>query len=360
MIPCDGIQHRFDRVPLRKIVNWILVEASAVVRPAKPWGMPTHLQIEPANRCNLKCALCPVTKGMDRPSGVMEAELFRRIIDETGDYLFLILLWDWGEPFINPDIYEMISYAKDKRIQIITSSNGHFFADPEQAEKVVRSGLDTLIFAVDGITQETYERYRCNGKLETVFQGIRNVVEKKRILGSQTPLINLRFIVMEHNEHEIIEAKKLAQSLGVDVFTLRTMHSFERRIATGQKPSTSEFLPKNPQYRRFSQDASTGERIHRKRNPCKAIWNNSSIHWNGAICPCTFDADEKNVMGWLNKESFKEIWTGPNYRDFRRRFRENYREIDLCSECTNAYEGGTCSTEDIMEAYFFPGNSDGK
>lgn len=38
----------------------------------------------------------------------MTMDLFQRIIDELGDFLFLILLWDWGEPFLNPHIYDMI------------------------------------------------------------------------------------------------------------------------------------------------------------------------------------------------------------------------------------------------------------
>ena len=212
---CDRIRYRFDGVPLKKLLNWILVEASARVRAPQPWGFPTILQVEPTNRCNLRCTLCPVAEGLERPAGQMELELFKSLIDQVGEYVFLILLWEWGEPFINPRIYEMISYAKQRGIKLVTSTNGHLFARKENAEKVVRSGLDTLIFALDGISQETYERYRRDGQLETVLQGIRNVVEAKKALGSKTPLINLRFIVMQHNEHEVGKLHELAESLGV-------------------------------------------------------------------------------------------------------------------------------------------------
>lgn len=179
---------------MKKILNWLMVETAISLKARKAWGWPTHLQIEPTNHCNIACALCPVSKGLDRPSGHMRFKTFQRILDETGDYVFLLLLWGWGEPFMKPGVYEMIAYSKNKDVQIISSTNGHIFSKRKNAEKVVRSGLNSLIFAVDGITQQTYQCYRQGGNLEKVLEGIRNVVETKQRLGSKTPLINLRFI----------------------------------------------------------------------------------------------------------------------------------------------------------------------
>jgi len=209
-IECDRIPYHFHNVPLKKLLNWILVEISIYFKPEHPWGWPTHLQIEPTNRCNLRCALCPVTAGMDRPNGHMDLNVYKKIVDEIGDYVFLILLWDWGEPFLNPSIYEMISYAKQKGIKLVSSTNGHLFKDGEQAARLVASGLDSIIFAVDGISQETYELYRQGGSLESVLQGIRTVVARKRNLKSRTPLINLRFIVMKHR-HEFEHGRSFAR-----------------------------------------------------------------------------------------------------------------------------------------------------
>ena len=350
---CDGIPYRFASVPWRKLLNWLRVEASMHVRPETPWGLPTHVQLEPTNFCNLRCALCPVTTGMERPSGFLHFDLFRKIIDEIGDTVFLLQLWDWGEPFLHPDIYEMIAYARQKDLRIVSSTNGHVFADQENAVKVVRSGLDTLIVAVDGVTQETYEQYRRGGNLEQVLQGVREVIAQKRLLGSATPLVNLRFMVMKQNEHEIPAFKRLAKSLGVDVLTFRTICPLDAGKKQGRDRPDMDFLPDDTRYQRFRRDSATNERIRRKRNPCKTLWNNPVIHWNGAVCPCCFDADEKYALGSLAAESFREIWTGRGYRQFRRKFRDNYRNIDLCSECTYAFEGGTCSTEDTLEACFY-------
>ncbi len=345
---CDRIRYRFDGVPLKKLLNWILVEASARVRAPKPWGFPTILQVEPTNRCNLRCTLCPVAEGLERPAGQMELELFKSLIDQVGEYVFLILLWEWGEPFINPRIYEMISYAKQRGIKLVTSTNGHLFARKENAEKVVRSGLDTLIFALDGISQETYERYRRDGQLETVLQGIRNVVEAKKALGSKTPLINLRFIVMRHNEHEVEKLHELAESLGVDVLTLKTL--FPGHGTDPTKDSENEFIPRDPRYRRFRYREEDSSRIRVRRNPCRVLWISPAVHWNGVVCPCSFDVEEKYPFGDLKTSSFKDIWFGDALSGMRRRFRDDWDSIPLCSGCSYAYEGGDCSRDTIVEA----------
>jgi len=351
-IPCDGISYHFEGVPLRKILNWILVEASVFFRPERPWGGPTHLQIEGTNLCNLRCALCPVTTGMQRDSGYMEYGLFTKIVDETAGSVFLLLLWDWGEPFLHPRIFDMISHARQRGMRVVCSTNGHMLANDGYAERLIRSGLDTLIVAMDGVTQQTYEKYRCGGSLERVLEGVRALVEKKREMDSGKPLVNLRFIAMKHNEHEIPDFGRIAETLGVDAAAVRALCPFDN-IREREAGADEEFTPMNPSYQRFRQDAGTGRRIRRLRNPCKTPWNNPTVHWNGVVCPCTFDPHEKNSLGNLAHASMKEIWSGEKYRSFRRRFRRDYRDMAICRECTNAYAGGTCSTEDIIEVRFF-------
>lgn len=350
LIECDGITYEFRNVPLKKILNWILVETSILLKPAKPWGWPTHFQIEPTNLCNLRCTLCPVTEGMDRLSGHMDFDVFKKFIDEVGDYVFLIILWDWGEPFLNKSIYDMIKYAKKRSIKIVSSTNGHIFSTEDHAEKVVRSGLDSLIFALDGISQNTYEHYRKGGDINKILSGIKRVVATKRKLNSKKPFINLRFIVMEHNEYEIPKLKDFAKSLGVDALTLKTLNPHDEFIT---EEEARNFMPKSPVFQRFKYDPISHSRIRRKQNPCKALWNNPIIHWDGKVSPCTFDPNDAYTMGDMTKDNFYTIWRGTPYLQLRSQFHEDYKKIKQCSECTYAFKGGTLSKETVLPACFF-------
>ena len=356
LIECDSIPYQFDHVPLKKILNWIRVEASLLRKPEKPQGWPTHLQIEPTAFCNLRCALCPVTDGMTRPLGHMDFNIFKKLVDETGEYVFLMLLWDWGEPFLNPSIYEMIAYAKRKGIRVISSTNGHIFRNAREADRLIRSGLDTLIVAMDGVTQETYERYRQGGKLEKVLESLKTVIARKRALHSRTPLVNLRFIVMKHNEHEIPALKELAKSLGVDALTLKTLNPCANNTYREKEWTQREdqFLPSDFRYRRFEYGPD-GEPLRREDNACKNLWNEATIHWNGTVCPCTYDYDERYPLGDLSQNSFKEIWHGFAYQRMRRQFKTKPQALAFCRECSYAFRGGNCFDETMADAFFYRG-----
>jgi radical SAM protein with 4Fe4S-binding SPASM domain len=283
----------------------------------------------------------------------MARELFERLIDEVAPYVFLIILWDWGEPFLNPAVYDMIAYAKRRDIKLISSTNGHIFARGDHAERLVQSGLDSIIFSVDGVRQETYEAYREGGDLETVLAGVRKVVEAKRAHKSPTPQVDLRFIVMRHNEHEIPSLPAFAQSLGVDALTLRTLNTYDYVARCASEADGEALLPENAGYQPFRLDSRDQSRIRRPTNPCKALWNNPAIHADGQVCPCTFDPHGRYVLGDLNSSSFRDIWWGAAYRELRQRFRKDYQELGLCCECPCAFEGGSMGEERDVEVHFF-------
>jgi organic radical activating enzyme len=104
------------------------------------WGRPFMMMVEPTNFCNLKCPLCPSGNGeMTRERGNMGIDDFKRLIDDAGDYLVLLMLWNQGEPFINRDLLEMIRYARSKRIPTMTSTNGHYVRTTSCACSLVRT-----------------------------------------------------------------------------------------------------------------------------------------------------------------------------------------------------------------------------
>jgi radical SAM protein with 4Fe4S-binding SPASM domain len=349
----EGIPLLIENVPFRKLCNWFATGLATYVKPENPWGWPLQLQIEATNRCNLHCPLCPVTENLDRPNGNMDRGQFRKVIDEIGDNLFILYLWNWGEPFLNPAIYEMIAYARGKGIKVVTDTNGHLFGEREAADKLIQSGLDILSFSVDGITQQSYEAYRRGGDLETVLQGIRMIVARKRALKSPTPFLTLRFMVMRHNEHELPQLEAFSRSLGVDALVIKKMNPVFRapygeKEAKGQEAA---FLPKDSRYLRFAYDPASKTAIKVRRNPCRNLWNSATISWDGMVSPCCCDPDGNYSLGNINETAFKSIWHGAPYRRMRSLFSGNWEQIPICRECSNAYQGGEMGSAMFSELF---------
>lgn len=323
----------------RRAWNFLLVVTSLalsrLLRRPVVWGRPFLVMVEPTNLCNLKCPLCPSGNGqMTRTRGQLALENFRALVDQVHGHAFLMMLWNQGEPFLNRHLDEMVRYAHSHRIFTFTSTNGHFIRTPERARQVVASGLDEIIFSVDGVDQETYARYRVNGRLEQVLEGIRLLVQAKRELGSATPRTNLQFIVMKHNEADLAAAERIARDLEVDKFLVKTAQVYTPEEA-------GAFLPETPELSRYETEA--GGELAVKGQPargCKLLWYSTMVNWNGTVTPCCFDKDAEFAMGDAFGDSpFGRLWRGAAYDRFRARVLKGRREVSICTNCSEGYRG---------------------
>lgn len=296
-------------------------------RPVQ-WGVPMTVSIEPTTACNLRCPECPSgLRAFSRPTGNLKTDFFRQTIDEMYQELLYLIFYFQGEPYINPGFLDMVNYAHKKGIYTITSTNGHFLND-ENARKTIESGLDRMIISVDGTTQEVYENYRKAGKLETVLQGARNVVKWKKKLKSKTPHIIFQFLVVRPNEHQIPEIYRLAEEIGVDEVKLKTAQVYDYK-------NGNPLIPTIDKYARYAQkEDGTYEVKNELLNHCWKLWHSCVITWDGVVVPCCFDKDATHRLGDLKKESFRELWHGPAYQQFRTSLLQGRDQIDICTNCT--------------------------
>lgn len=329
---------RFEMLPFeardltrKKIGNFFVAGLNQFLLPATPLGYPVIAQVEPANFCNLSCPLCLTTSETgSRPRAVLPLEAFHRLIEEVGDYLLLIILWNWGEPFLNPDIFKMIACAKAKGILVHSSTNGNVSFDGGRAEELVESGLDSLVLGVDGATPETYAAYRRGGRLDRVRANIRAIVQAKKRMGSRTPRLNLRCVVMRQNEHELPLMKRLAEELEVDFFTLKTV---DLPSVCGEELDRT-FAPENGKYRRY--DYVPGS-FRRRSRPftCMRPWKRITMDASGTVIACEMDYENREAFGTVGTAgSALAAWKGSPAQMLRRRFDRGNGEVAFCKTCT--------------------------
>jgi radical SAM protein with 4Fe4S-binding SPASM domain len=71
---------------------------------------------------------------------------------------------------------------------------------------------------------------------------------------------------------------------------------------------------------------------------CARLWFNPVITWDGKVIPCCFDKDAEYIMGDMIVESFREIWNGQKFRDFRKGVMKNRQGIEICRNCTSGLQ----------------------
>ena len=312
----------------KRFINVIIITASylisLVIKKPIVWGYAPVIMIEPTNICNLKCPLCPSgTDQLTREKGFMSFELFKTIIDQVYKHSFMLLLWNQGEPFLNPDFIKMIEYANSKKMFLMTSTNANKLPN---SEEIVKSGLDYMIVSFDGATQDTYNKYRVNGSLETLINNVKSIVKTKKKLNSIYPTLVCQCLAMKHNEHEIEKIKKFSDDLGFDMFVLKNLQIYS-------KEDIINFLPENPKYRRYKVTGDDFELKYGLKNRCQRIWSQPVINWKGDVSVCCFDKDINYKLGNINNNTFMEIWKSDKFMSFRRIILKNRSHFDICRNC---------------------------
>lgn len=303
---------------------------SRLLRTPVVWGLPPILMVEPTNICNLKCPMCPAIVGKRVLSkGQLKLEDYKKLLDEIGEAIFQVQLWNQGEPFINKDFLEFVRYAKKYGVMTITSTNGHFVGSDEKAEEIIKSGLDQLIISMDGTNQETYEKYRINGDYNLVLENLGRLARARKRLKSKRPLIELQFIVFKHNQDEIDTIINLAREFNLDRLSFKTPMVYSEEQA-------EEFLIETQKKELYQFDDANVSRKPAVPNWCKRLWLNSTVNWDGTVVPCCFDVDSDYIFGEIFEKDrkFKSTWKNKKYMNFRKAVLKKRTAIEMCRNCT--------------------------
>ncbi len=207
-------------------------------------SLPSRLYVECTAACNISCnqACCAPETGITRTrqAGMLDFDLFTRVIDEAGPSLGRVDFFNYGEAFLHKRAVEMCEYIKTKfpHIYLYTSTNGLALTE-EKARRLVHSGIDEVTFSIDGASQDTYVQYRQRGDFAKALANLRAMADEKARHGRDVPHLNWRYILFKWNDHdeEMDTARRLAVESGVDrlcwEITDHPEDSFSRRFRPG-------------------------------------------------------------------------------------------------------------------------------
>ncbi len=250
---------------------------------------PPQVIIETTAACNLTCAHCS-HDAMTRPVGHMPMALYRKIVDEIAECAPHTEVWPtfYGEAFLlDYRLFYMLQYAKQRGLtNLVLNTNGTRF-NGEVAEWVIESGLDLVMFSLDGFSPAVFESVRVGAHRDEVFANVERLLAIKAHRGATTPRVEVQFSMMDANEHEVGQFREYWLARGADV-KIREKLSWGGTVGAGNL---------DPQMHRIA---------------CPWALRTCAIHWNGDVVACAVDYEGKFVAGNVSTQSIRDIWTGPH------------------------------------------------
>lgn len=312
----------------RKIANALLNEAEMRRQVMHPRSLPIYLKLEPTPLCQLRCPGCRhndelYNSGQNR-NMMLSLAGAQTIVGPLKHALLGVSLSHLGEPFMNENLLAIVRYLHQERISVSFPTNFSFAFSDEKIEQIVDSGVDQLLISLDGASPETYERYRQGGNFDQVLDNVARVSATKKKLRVAHPLLTWKFVVFDHNRHEVPAVKATFAELGFDRYEL-------------VQDNTSQDA--NKVRRRYNDDLKI------RRKPCYWLWNTMVIRWDGTVHPCCSTLALN--LGNCCEEDSAVIWRSEAYADVRRGFRrKTFGEgmVPRCRSCIGLGVAGVTGT----------------
>ncbi|MEO1703341.1 MAG: glycosyltransferase [Pseudomonadota bacterium] len=258
---------------------------------------PTSIGIEASSFCQLKCPSCPTaTRAIDKHVGYgfLRLDDFITLI-EANPQIRHIELSNYGEIFLNPQLPAILEYAYDNAIDV-TALNGVNLnnASDEALEGLVKYSVKAMAVSIDGATQESYEKYRVKGNLETVLSNIRKLNDWKKQYNAKYPKLKWQFIVFGHNQDEIEQAKSIADELEMQ-FYLKT--SWDDEFSPIENKADLENRLGYTSREDYLEKTGTPY----LQNLCRQLWHSPRINWDGKVLGCC-----RNFWGDFGGNAFSD------------------------------------------------------
>ncbi len=311
---------------MKKINNIFAIFSSILtykLKITKLPHLPLALWIEPTNKCNLRCLMCPNSVISQDKLGFMDFDLYKKIIDQSKNYISYVVLCISGESLLHPKFPQMVKYAKNNGINTYLSTNATTLT-PLLSEKIIKAGLDWINFSFDGCTKSTYEKIRVNGKFETT---LKNVVEFLRIKKKLKSKLTAELQILLLDQKGILDYEKNINKFKENFKNL-PLESIQTR-----KPSTwgavfdktKKFIPK---------------KLSKIYSPCSYLWGSLGILWDGRVVACCSDFFGQNIFGSVKKEDIKSIWNNQKIIGFRKSMinKTYLKHNSFCQSCDSLWE----------------------
>jgi MoaA/NifB/PqqE/SkfB family radical SAM enzyme len=303
------------------------------------------IQVEVTTFCQAACSYCPHTVYQEQwNSQHLALATFRRLLPEL-QRARLVHLQGWGEPFLHPHFFTMVSLARLAGCQVGTTTNG-MLLDDDSLRRIVDLEMSVVAFSLAGVG-ENNDAVRRGTRFATVLEKIETLNEIKARKGARFPQVHVAYMLLRSGLDDLALLPQALEGLGVNQVVVSTLDF----VANSSLVQESLKLAAPEEYRelaaRLDEMADQGRRrgleIHAQLTPPRD-WPNACsenitrafcLAADSAIAPCVFFNIPVEAETYMTREgkgryrrlsfgiaeadqSLLRIWRSPEYRKFRR------------------------------------------
>lgn len=342
--------------------NALLVIAG-IMHSEKAFVSPEVLHIDLTNWCNFNCVACwcrsPLLGDKAMPDWekklIIPFDIIKGIFDDLDKMggLRQVKLVGGGEPFMHPDILNIVEYIKSKDKTIGIDINTNFsLVTPESADRLLALGLDSFTVSLWAGTPKVYAAVHPNQNEQT-FRRIKDtllfIAQRKKERQWFHPRIVIHDVVFNQNYLDIEEMVKFGLDVGASSIQLVPVDPVKDRTESlllndEERKELLEILNRMRQRYdpvSFNYTAEDNRRIQlpdfdgfikrvERLNlnsgaydedvvdeiPCYVGWLFARVMTTGNVVPCC--KGHRMPLGNIYNNRFREIWNSAAYREFRR------------------------------------------
>lgn len=310
------------------------------LNPETALAYPEIVQIEASSNCNLRCPTCSLSREVN-PGRHLTVEELRGILDRLPFQPASVSLNGIGEPLMNPNFMGLVDLLAERKIACSFFTNGTLLTPRLRGAILSRGNVRYVGISCDGASKAVFEQLRFGAKFETWKEYVSAFVASAHARTPHPIQTVMSTVASKGNRNGLKDIVDLAARLGFQAVQFADVMPNDP-VAESLALSAADWAAVNtPELIRYGRERNVGVSANSKRAGvpprarlrCFQPWEYMMISVEGDILPCCaiIGSDQASVMGNLFRQSFDAIWTGSQFRAFRRTSAEGNNPI--CSMC---------------------------
>ncbi len=299
-------------LPKNKILDYLFHRYRYEIFPDKKIidDYPPLIQIEPSSVCNYRCVFCFMTdkKFSDKKSshmGTMGLDFYKEIIDKIEDKVQFVTLASRGEPLVNRNLGQMLSYSKNKFLALKINTNASLLNEAN-IHDILSNNVSTVVFSADAADKNLYEKLRIRGKFEKVINNIK--------------------LFKDIKEKHYKELKIITRVSGVKFSKDQKFTDMDNFWS--EYVDQVAFVEYNPWENSYEKEPNN------ILEECSDLWRRMFIWWDGKVNPCDVDYKSELSVGNIKDYEINEIWKSKKYEFLRsKHLNKNRQQVKPCASC---------------------------